>query len=100
MVHGLSEDFWCPEIVACGESVASVEAHAYTGFVLNESDDVPKIFEGAAQNIATGCHVLQQCDDYAGLAVRLVDVAGQMRYSLLSVATLIVAWMEVVQCDA
>lgn len=75
-IHRLLERLGTPQVVAGGESMARIDAHAHPRLVLHKSDNVPQILPRGPHDVAAARHVLQHRDDRLGGLVRLVELRG------------------------
>jgi hypothetical protein len=81
--------------------MAGVQADSHAGFVVYKRDGVAEIFESAAEDVATCCHILEQRDDSGSLLVSAIDVAGQVRdgFAFVAVRGVRHTWVEIVELD-
>ena len=75
-IEGVFESVRGAEIVARRERVACVDADADAGFIVDLGDYVAEVFEGAANDVATTGHVLEDRFDGFGSCVGVVEGCG------------------------
>lgn len=102
LFHGCRKGLGRAKVVAASESVAGIETDSDTSLVVDQCDCVAKVFERAAQNIATSRHVLKQRDYCRRFGMRAIYVARKMsnRLGFIAVCRVCHARVEVIELDA